>query len=229
LCNCGLHLSAGPGQHDLAFRTPIKGEPLVIDLEKPAGVKWQIDALPDLTKVFVAVTRLEGPFEKHKFDKSDQFEATNDSTIVWMGAADDAMPLGIKISSSSSTRGVELKTSALLKTSSMPKAKPFQKRDLKTLESGISRQMNSINQQIAALPKAGNNENPMLKQQRGLLSTRLEELDAAGKQVEELKGAVEALDGKGAIHFRVYYQTEDGPIDLLVTGEAPPKADEAKE
>jgi serine/threonine-protein kinase len=220
LCNCGLHLSAGAGQHDLALRTPVKGEPLVIDLEKPVGVKWQIDALPDLTKVFVAITRLDVPFEKHKFDKAEQFEATDDSTIVWFGAADDAMPLGIRISSSSSARGLELKTASLLKTSSMQKPKPFQKKDLKTMESGIGRQMNSLNQQIAALPKPGKDENPMLKQQRGLLNTRLEELDAAGKQLKELSDSVEALQGKGTIHFRVFYQTDDGPIDLLVTDEA---------
>jgi hypothetical protein len=226
LCNCGLSLAAGPAKHEVAFRIPVRGEPLVVELAKPTSLKWQLELMPDPKHLFVSVSRLDGDFVSHKFDKSEKIEASDDSTIIWTGSADDATPLGIRLSTTATARGIELRCAPLLKMPNMPKPKPFQKQDLKTFEVGLGRQLNSLNQQMSLLPK--DDKIPAVKQQKGLLTTRIEEVDAMVEQLGGLKSMIENLDGKAKIHFRVFYETSDGPIDLLATEEAPPAEESDK-
>jgi hypothetical protein len=58
-----------------------------------------------------------------------------------------------------------------------------------------------------------------------LAKSALDNVTATSAQLDELQKLIDGLDGKGAIHFRVFYQTEDGPIDLLVTEENAPASE----
>jgi serine/threonine-protein kinase len=219
LCNCGLKLSAGPDQHEMAFREPIISEPLAVELDKPITVKWQLDLLPDPKHLYVTVARLDGDFTFHKFDKSEKIEASDDSTTIWTGSTDDAMPLGIRLSTTANVRGVEVKSSPLLKMANMQKPKPYQKQDINSIKSGLVRQRTSLTQQINLLK----GDNDIVKKQKSAAGGRLEQLNAMVDQLDELTSTIDGLDGKAKIHFRVFYDAGDGPIDLLVTEETPPE------
>jgi hypothetical protein len=227
LCNCGLHLSAGPGQHDLAFRTPIKGEPLVVGLDRGgSSVTWKIDLLPDPKKLFIEITTLEGGFLKHKFKERQTLEGT-DRTELWTGSDEAAMPLGWRIASTVKNDSIEVDSLPQYQIRGVTRQpKPLVKKELAPLEKQFDQSRFLVNKKIEAASKA---KGEGAERQANLGKVELEKVNAADDQLKELKSLIEDLDGKGAIHFRVYYQTEDGPIDLLVTGEPPPKEDEAKE
>jgi serine/threonine protein kinase len=223
LCNCGLHLSAGSGQHDVALRTPIKGEPLVVGLEKGgSAVKWEIDLLPDPNKVFLEISKLEGGFLKQKFKERQTLEGS-DKTEIWTGSDETAMPLGLRITSTVKTQSIEVECSPQYQVRGVTRQpKALVKKELGVLEKQFDQARFVVNKKIEAASKA---KGEAAERQANLGKVELDKVNQADDQLKELKSLIENLDGKGEIHFRVYYQTEDGPIDLLVTGEAPPKDD----
>jgi hypothetical protein len=62
-------------------------------------------------------------------------------------------------------------------------------------------------------------KNEVVERQRNLINVEIEKLNAYGDQLTQLASLVDNLNGKAKIHFRVFYQTDDGEIDLLTTDE----------
>jgi hypothetical protein len=226
LGNCGLHLSAGAGQHDVALRTPIVAEPLAVNLERVGStVKWNIDLLPDAKKVFVEITRLEGDFLEHKFKERQTLEGS-DSTEVWTGSVPEAMVLGLKITSTVSAQSVQVKSSPQYQLKSMPRPKLLLKKDLGVIEKLLDQGRFVANKKLELATKA---KGEVAERQKNLTQIELDKVNEAAEQLTELKSLIDGLDGKGAVHFRVFYQTDDGPIDLLVTEEGGPAEEPAAE
>ena len=215
LCNCGLKLSAGPDQHEVALREPIVGEPLVVNLERiGSSVKWNIDLLPDPKKIFIEVARLDGEFLEHKFKQRQTLEGS-DRTELWTGSAEDSMPLGLRIDSSVAAQAIQIKASPQYQLKAMRQPQLLVKRELGVIEKQIDSSRFIANKRIEAAKKA------KAEAQKTLSERDLERVNAADEQLTELKSLIEGLDGKAKIHFRVFYETGEGPIDLLVTEEAP--------
>ena len=136
LGNCKLVLSAGTEQHELALREPLKGESLLVDLEKPgATVKWSLDFLPHPKKLVVEISRLGEAFPAHKFDPSPTMEGLSADTLVWTAADPENALLGIKFESSHNPQFVQVKATAHLRAGG--KTEPLIKRKLLEFVKGI--------------------------------------------------------------------------------------------
>jgi serine/threonine protein kinase len=225
LSNCSLHLTAGAGQHDVAFRVPIIGDPLIVELEKAgSSVKWNLQQLPDPKKIFIQVSRLDGGFLEHKFKERDTLEGS-DRTEVWTGSGPDSMVLGLRIDSTVSGQSIQIKATPLYQLTGMPMPKSLAtKKELTSIGNTLDlrRAKASKTQELASKAKGEQAERAA-----NLAKVELEKVNVSDAQLKELQGLIEGLEGKGTIHFRVYYQTDDGPIDLLVTEEGGPAKDEA--
>jgi hypothetical protein len=226
LCNCGLSLSAGPDQHSVAFREPIVGEPLVVNLERIGStVKWSIDSLPDPKKVFIEIARLDGEFLEHKFKQRQTLEGS-DRTELWTGSAEDAMPLGLRIESDVSAQTIQIKALPQYQLKAMRQPQMLVKKDLAAIEKRLDGSRFIANKKLEAISKA---KGEVAERQKNLTQVELDRVNVADEQLTELKSLIEGLDGKAKIHFRVFYDAGDGTIDLLVTEDAPPAGEDAAE
>lgn len=228
LCNCAINFDLGDMSHRINLRKPLIADPLVVEIEKPAIAKWNIEHLPDLKSVFVEIVNVEGFEKSHRFDPDQQLEANKDETMLWTGATEDAQVLGFKLESKANIRGIEIESAAHVKLDFMEKPKRYVKKDMKTWEMQFDQQSKLKNAQIQAVGKPGKDDRAK-QQLLTAYNKELELINRAGEHLEHLKGMFTSLPGKGTIHFRVYYETGEGQIDLLTTGAvaaaaAPPAA-----
>jgi hypothetical protein len=158
---------------------------------------------------------LEGGFLEHKFKERDTLEGS-DRTEVWTGSADDSMVLGLRLDSTLSAQSIQIKSAPLYHIKGMRASKSLLKRELTTIANTLdkSRAIATSRHELASKAKGEQAERAA-----NLAKVDLDNVNAVDAQLQELQSLIEKLDGKGVIHFRVYYQTEDGPIDLLVTEE----------
>jgi len=221
LANCALELSAGTGHHTVAFREPVVGPPMTIELEKQGTAKWVVDLLPDPKSIHFEVTKLDG-IPRQKFDPENVMRGVGEDMTVWTGVTDDAMPLGIKLTSGISGKNVQITSFPWVKFEGMKKAEKYSKKVLATGRAGATQRLNALTQQLNSTAK--DNE-----AQRNLLNLEIEALNKGASQVEALTGFIDALQGTGKIHFRVYYLADETTqVDLLVTSSdaaAPEKAE----
>jgi hypothetical protein len=214
LQNCGLSMSAGADHHKVALRKPVIGEPLAVNYEKPGAVRWTIESLPDPKSIMIEIGRLEGDFQAHKFDK--QPLEGSDTGGVWVGTTEESLVLGLKLTTSLTARGIEVKSTPQIKTTGMKRPTPLNLRDLTSEEKKVAFRREQLTVQVNSLPKQ---KNEAVDRQRNLMNVEIEKVNAYGDQLTQLASLVENLNGKAKIHFRVFYQTEDGEIDLLTTDE----------
>lgn len=224
LCNCALQMTAGAGKHDVALRVPILAEPLKLEMQKSgATVKWTIPNLPDPKSVFIKVTRLDGEFLEHKFKERDTLEG-NDRTEVWTGSAPESMVLGLRLDSTIAAQSIQVKSAPLYQLKGMKVAKAVaSKKELTTMTNTLDRSRQMANAKLDAASKA---KGEPAERAANLAKVELETVESQTAQVDELQKLIEGLDGKSAIHFRVFFQSSDGPIDLLVTEEGTPETKE---
>ncbi len=224
LSNCKLVLSAGADQHELALREPLKGESLLVDLEKPgATVKWNLDFLPDPRKLVVEVARLGEAFPAHNFNPSQSMEDLPDETLVWMGADPENALLGIKFESSQTPKFVQVKGTGLLKQGGS--AKPILSRTLQSIEKEIDQaRFGLVTQEKVLTNQSGGTDDQKKLRKKALenVKAQQEELNARGEEFNKLQQLVEELKGKSEVHFRVYFLADDTQVDLVVTVENPP-------
>jgi hypothetical protein len=225
LGNCALLMTAGAGKHDLALRVPILAEPLKVEMQKSgAAAKWTVPLLPDPKNVFIQITRLDGEFLEHKFKERDTLEGS-DRTEVWTGSGPDSMVLGLRIDSTISAQSIQVKASPLYQLKGMRLAKSIAtKKELTAMNNTLEGSRKLANAKMEAASKA---KGEPAERAANLAKVELENVESQSAQLDELEKLIEGLDGKAAIHFRVYFQTADGPIDLLVTEETAPANDEA--
>ena len=217
LCNCAVNFDLGDKSHQITLRKALVADPLVVQIEKPAVAKWNVEHLPDLKSVFVEIVNVEGFEKSHRFDPDQQLEANKDETMLWTGATEDAQVLGFKLESKANIRGIEIESKAHVKLDFMEKPKPYAKKDMKTWEMQFDQSSKLKNAQIQAIGKPGKDDRAK-QQLLTAYNKELELITRTGQHLEQLKGMFTSLPGKGTIHFRVYYETGEGQIDLLTTG-----------
>jgi hypothetical protein len=230
LGNCKLVLSDGAHQHEISLREPLKGAPLLVDLEKPgATVKWTVEYLPDPHTVVVEISRLGEAFPAHKFDPSPAMEGTSADTLVWTGADPENTLLGIKFESSQTAKIVQVKASGQFRQGGS--AKPLLPRTLKSLEKEIDQtRLGLVTQEKVLTNQSGGNDQKKANREAALKAVKQEqdELNAQGEQFNQLRQLIAELKDKSEVHFRVYYQADDSQVDLVVTDNDPPKEKQAE-
>ena len=135
------------------------------------------------------------------------------------------MILGLKISTKISTRTLDVTSAPVFKIGDMTKAQPLTKKDLASLRPLLEQQRQNWNGQLTPLLKLRTPDAELKKSQ---INGEMEKINLAEGQLSALNDMVTALSGSGRIHFRVYYDTGEGQIDLLVTDPNPPAAEPAK-
>ena len=226
LGNCALELSAGAGRHVVALREPVTGPPLTVEFEKPGTGKWLVDHLPDPKSIHFEVTELEG-MPRKKFDgEINVLRGVGEDLTVWTGPSDDAMPIGIRLTSGISGKNLQVTSSPWVKFEGMKKAEKYSKKVLNVNKEGATQRLSLLTQQREALKKGKETE-----AQVNLLDLEIEALSKGASQVDAVTGFIDSLKGIGKIHFRVFYAAEDGAqIDLFVTSKeaAAPEKDAKK-
>ena len=129
LANCALELSAGPGHHVVAFREPVVGPPMTIELEKQGTAKWLVENLPDPKSVHFEVSKLDG-IPRQKYEPENVMHGVGEDVMVWTGPSDDAMALGIKLTSGISGKNVQITSFPWVKFEGMKKAEKYSKKVL---------------------------------------------------------------------------------------------------
>ena len=147
-----------------------------------------------------------------------------EDVTIWTGPTDDAMALGIKLTSGITGKNVQITSFPWVKFEGMKKAEKYSKKVLATNKAGATQQLPVLTQQLNAIAKAKDSE-----AQRNLLNLEIEARNKFASQVDALTGFIDALQGTGKIHFRVFYQADETTqVDLLVTSNdaaAPEKAE----
>jgi hypothetical protein len=214
LANCALELSAGSGHHIVAFREPVAGPPLALEFEKPGSAKWAVDHLPDPKSIHFEIAKLEG-VPRQKYDPENVMRGVGEDVTVWTGPADDGMALGIKLTSGLSGKSVQVMSTPWLKFEGMKKPEKYSKKMMAGGKAAATQRLNFLTQQLNSL---GNGRDERTEQQRGLLNQEIETINKGAAQVDALSGFIDALQGTGKIHFRIFYQADETTqVDLLVT------------
>jgi serine/threonine protein kinase len=222
LCNCALALTAGSARHIVALRTAILGAPLVVEIEKPATVKWNIGDLPLGKQVFVEVTRVEGP--KATQVEPKQAVVSGEMVTVWAGETAKSLPLAIKLDSSSNAREVEIKQLPHVKLEGQ-EPRVYRRKEMLTLHQQSMQQLELIDPEInrtKASRPTREVEKKLKEQKIDTLSKQKLQIGNVLEQINYATGFAEKHQGTAIVQLRVYYQAGEAQVDLLRTEEAPP-------
>jgi hypothetical protein len=207
LCNCALDLVAGNGKHLVALRQPVSGQPLAIDFERTASVKWTIENLPDPKSIQIEVTKVEG-LPQHKLRPESTIPVGDDFELL-TGPKDEPTILILKISPVPQARNIQLTAVPRMQG----QARRFNKKEVTDLKKQVSQEVATITLLINQIkPDRADPKDQRKKQLQGELSKK----QKAADQIDQFLEFVSSLQG-GIVHFRVYHQVEDGQVDLLVT------------
>jgi len=220
LSNCLMEFSAGSGNHQCALRETVTVEPLVVDLEKPnAGVKWNLDALPDDRQMEIEVASVQSGAPKSRVE-TNVLTAEKPSTNVLMGPSDDKMPFAIELKMSASAKQVEVKAVPKLRLEGLPPGKDrYNKKGLQNLVTQTAAALQGAEQRhmVANQIKNGDQKKKALEQAEIFKA----EVAKANDQVQALQSTVQAAQST-TVHFRVWYLADTGKVLLLDTGGPPP-------
>jgi hypothetical protein len=229
LSNCALELTTDKSRHMVALRTPVQGQPLVVDIEKPnIGVKWNIADVPIPKQLQIEITSVEGS----KHSKVEQNAATaGEPLLVWMGPTEKSMPLGLKLTTSANARGVEIKLQPQVKLGG-EEPRLYRRKELLSLQQQTVDELPMLedqlkkakdsrsyskNQNLAKLEKMGREE--LLKRMSADLLQRTTQLN----QLQFVTDFNSTMQGGLKIHFRVFTTAGSVQIDLLRTEDEPPQ------
>ncbi|MBP89235.1 MAG: hypothetical protein CMJ64_21385 [Planctomycetaceae bacterium] len=218
LRNCSLKVTAGQAEPaQLALRTPRKIAPVAIDLSKNSGsAKWPLEGAPDRSSLRMEV---EVTVKGHKaMVEPAQFSLQkSDYAYVYFAENRDKAALLLKVTGSATSKHVQIKIEPQF---FLPGQKPAR------LTKATLRQLPQLQQQQAqkqawflAFEKEANKPQNRVGMQNKLALAR-QELEAFNQNVarlQQLETQMAAVNGNGSLQFRVFAETFDRPIELLVT------------
>jgi hypothetical protein len=218
--NCALGL--GKSKQTVALRTPVKGQPLVIDIDKPsAAVKWTIGNLPPQKQIFIEVTNTEG-FKKQRQDPKS---ATNAGELLTIGTGptDKSIPLTFKLTTSSAAATIDVRSQVSVKIEGWNDSRPYRRKDLIAMQ---AQQQLDLNRLRGELRKAKDSR-PQRDEEKEARDATIRRLAAdetsLNNVLEQLRYVLDFAgntEGAAKIHFRVYSVAGEAKIDLLKTEEA---------
>jgi eukaryotic-like serine/threonine-protein kinase len=226
LANCALNLTAEKANHLVALRTPVMGQPLTVEIDKAgAGVRWNIGEMPVAKQIFVEVTRVDG-FQALKKEPTSLTVPVGETITVWTGTTEKMMPLALKLTTSSTARGMEVKLMPHAKLEGQ-ELRAYRRKEFSALQLQMENEMPLLVQQLeqakrdrpSTNPVKGPIEKKQIDDRKAALAAELTRRTAVREQLEYLLGFTGTFQNTAQIHFRVYYQAGDTKIDLLRTEE----------
>jgi serine/threonine-protein kinase len=228
LSNCALILQTGDSRHVMALRKPVLGEPLRIDLDKPASVRWTIPDLPPARQLQLAVTRVEGVKDIRK--EPAEPVAPGNALSVWMGPSDKWYPLGLRLTSSANNRGVTINFQPQIKLQGFNEPQTYRRKDIPVLQQRAAAELDAATKGLeqakrdrpSTNPVKGPIEKELIEKRKTLFTEQLNNLTVVIEQLAYIAQFMEVTQGEAKVHFRISYMADDVPIDLLITEEQPP-------
>ena len=215
LCNCALNLRTADHESYLALRKPTQDKAIVVNLEKPAAkLKVEIPNAPDLSTLFVEITKVEGQEKVNYVPKQELGVSPKDTTIAWLGEPADRL-LGFQIDAVMQ-RDLLLSMNVVIETGDQPAV--FNAKALGQLynqESYLAQQLKPKVAEMAKNRKKFKKELAQMEPRLNLANQNIEKLDKLKEQAGKANGA--------AIHYRVYRLASDHKIDI-VKGSIVPEA-----
>jgi serine/threonine-protein kinase len=217
LMNCALEI--GKSKQTLALRTPQKGQPLVIDIEKPsASVKWTLSNLPLAKQIFLDVTRTEG-FPKLRQDPKGPTNV-GDTLTIGTGPAEKSIPLFFKLNTSSAAAAIDVRSQVAVKVESSGEPRPYRRKDLMASQFQYQQELGRLRGELRKA-KDSRPRADAEKEAREAMITRLANEDTAlNTTLDQLRFILDfagTTEGAAKIHFRVYFLAGEAKIDLLKT------------
>jgi serine/threonine-protein kinase len=217
LMNCALTI--GNSKQIVALRTPQKGQPLVIDIEKPsATVKWSIPNLPLAKQIFLEVTRTEG-FPKLRQEPKGP-TTVGDTVTIGTGPSDRSIPLFFKLNTSSAAAAIDVRSQVVVKAESSGDPRPYRRKDLTATQLQFQQELVRLRGELRKA-KDSRPRADAEKEAREATITRLaNEETAVNTALDQLRFVLEfagVTEGLAKINFRVYCLAGDTKIDLLTT------------
>jgi hypothetical protein len=219
LLNCVLHL--GKSKQTLALRAPVKGQPLVFDLEKPgATIKWSLRDLPLAKQIFLEVTATEG-FERQRLEPKTPINP-GDSVVIAAGPAEKSLPLLLRLNTSSSASSLDVRLQASVKLEGWTEPRVYRRKDLLALklESDLiyTQTKNEYDSIKAKRPSLQSEKDA----QRAAVDRLARELTSLNTRIDQLNYVLEfstKTEGAAKIHFRAYFLAGETKVDLLRTAD----------
>lgn len=217
LVNCALIL--GKAKHIAALRTPIKGQPLVFDLDKAgATVKWNLRDLPVAKQVFVEVTKTEG-FTRQRLEPKTPVNV-GESVVVGTGPSDKSVPLLLKLNTSSNANTVDVRLQATVKVEGWLEPRVYRRKDLLAMQPDSMRMLTQVKNEYDTTKSKRPTLTAEKDAQKAAVDRLARELASVNTLLDQVRYVVDfsgMTEGVAKIHFRVYHIAGEAKIDLLRT------------
>lgn len=221
LVNCLMRIATGPKNQLVALRKPIMAAPMKAEIMKAnAKGRWDIPYLPDPDKVKVELT-FDPTFPKQRIEGQPVLDADKGKMTVWFGNTPEEQTLAIKFESAV-RKGIEISLEPQFRIGSVGKPERLSTASLKKAQqiAAVS-QTQTFGAVQMMKGQAAKKNDELTKTRVAQLEEQLATIQRATQQLEAMKMVVEQINAQGQINARVYYQTDDGAVDLLRTGGGP--------
>jgi hypothetical protein len=216
LVNCVFTISAGRTQKKIAFRKPIKGAPLPIQLTKETSVKWEIPAAPEVARIKIDLsTPAKTP--RHRFIGKASLQPNGEGTWLEFTEKDIAGMVRVQI---------ECKMRAQLELTATPflvfqeKKTELTSASIKRLETQLQQHAKTLEQQIALAAQftKGREKDAKATAAKTALEKQLSQLDATRTKLKNLSQFIEKTPELPPLQLRAYVETESVLVDLMSSG-----------
>ena len=224
LCNCALELASGTHRHLAALRMPIEAEPLPVEIDRHgAPERWQIPFMPAPKQVFVEVAKVEG-FQQLRLEPAKAVNLGEQIT-VWTGPDEKTPLLALRIDTKASTSVLSVSLTPHVKPAGSKTTRAYSKKEATTALNQMSREFTQLQAKSSELkkskptpPKGVSTTEFNKKLDEYTKITLPNEIADKQTQIEQLKFLTEfSANTDAKIHFRVYHESDAGPIELLKT------------
>ncbi|MDA1052571.1 MAG: serine/threonine-protein kinase [Planctomycetota bacterium] len=220
LRNCSLKITAGKDQpQDLALRTPQKVAPITIDVEKSATAKLPLEGAPDRSSLKMEVT-VKG--HKSMVEPAQIELGKGGEAFIYFGESREQAAFALKLDASLNARGVQIKTDPYIIVPVEKSPVKLNKASIKKYEA-FQAQQAVYQSRIFDLQKLIN-ENKVPPQQKPQAQAALAEgkqqlelIDKTVAKMSQLQTDMAAVGAGASLQFRVFSDTFEKQIDLIVT------------
>lgn len=217
LMNCALAL--GKSKQTVALRTAIKGQPLMIDIDKPsATVKWNVPNLPNQKQIFLEVTNTDG-FKKQKQDPRGP-TSVGEAVTIFAGPSDKSTPLSFKLTANSAAATIDVRSQTAVKIEGWNSVRPYRRQELTALESQQKLDLTKVRSDLRkakdSRPRTDEEKEAREATIKALAKDETTMLNVQ-EQVRYVLDFSKETEGAAKVHFRVYCLAGDAKIELLKT------------
>lgn len=217
LINCQLRIATGPKNQLVSLRKPIQSAPMKAEIMKAnAKGRWEIPYLPDPDKVKVELT-FDPTFPKQRIEGQPVLDAEKGKMTVWFGNTPEEQTLSIKFESAV-RKGVEISMEPQFRIGSIGKPERLTVASLKKAQQLVAVSQTQTFGAVQVMKgQAAKKNDELTKTRVAQLEEQLATIQRATQQLEAMKALAEQINGQGQINARVFYQNDDGTVDLLRT------------